>query len=57
MDENFNMMHRKNKKTLFTEHFNADSHTLADMTVVAIDQINSHDPRLNQNGKAGGSGT
>ena len=37
-------LHMRTEESPVVEHFNGDGHTLADMTVVAIDQIHSHDP-------------
>ena len=35
--------HRRTEESLVAEHFNGAGHTLADLTVVAIDQLYSHD--------------
>ena len=40
----FNIPHRRTEESPVAEHFNGEGHTLADMTVVAIDQLYSHDP-------------
>ena len=35
----FNIAHRRTEESPVAEHFNGEGHTLADMTVVAIDQL------------------
>ena len=42
----FNIAHRRTEESPVAEHFNGEGHALSDMTVVAIDQIYSHDPCL-----------
>ena len=39
----FNIMHGKTEESPVVEHFNSKGHTIADMTVVAIDKIYSQD--------------
>ena len=42
----FNIVHRRTEESLVAEHFNGTGHTLADMTVMTIDPLYSHDPCL-----------
>ena len=44
----FDIMHRRTKESPVPEHFNGDGHTLADMTVVELNQIHNHDPCLHK---------
>ena len=44
----FNITHGKTEESPVAEHFNGEGHTLADMTVVAINKIYSHDPCLHK---------
>ena len=42
----FDITQRRTEESPVAEHFNGKGHTLADMTVVAIDQLYSHDSCL-----------
>ena len=42
----FDITQRRTEESPVAEHFNGERHTLADLTVVAIDQLYSHDSRL-----------
>ena len=42
----FNIAHRRIEEFPVAEHFNGKGRTLADMTVMAIDQLYSHNPCL-----------
>ena len=39
----FDIRHRRTEESPVAEHFNGAGHTLAELTVVAIDQLYSHD--------------
>ena len=41
-------MHGEMEKSPVAEHFNSEGHTLADMTVMAINKIHSHDSCLHK---------
>ena len=45
-DHRFKIMHRRTEESPVAEQFSGKGHTLVDMTIVAIDQIHSHDPCL-----------
>ena len=42
----YDIRHRRTEESPVAEHFNGAGHTLADLTVVAIDQLHSHDACL-----------
>ena len=42
----FNIMQRRTEESPLAEHFHDEGHTLADLSVMAIDQLYSHDPCL-----------
>ena len=42
----FDIVHWRTDESPVTEHFNSDAHLQADMVVMIIDQIQSHDPCL-----------
>ena len=42
----FDVMQRRTEEFPVAEHFNGEGHTLTDLTVVAIDQLYSHDTCL-----------
>ena len=42
----YNIVHRRTEDSPVAEHFTGDGHTQADMFVMAIDQLHSHDPCL-----------
>ena len=44
----FNIAHRRTKKYAVADHFNGEGHLLADITIVDIDQLDSHDPCLHK---------
>ena len=39
----FDIIQRRTEESPVAEHFNGEGHTLADMTVMAIDQLYGHD--------------
>ena len=43
---------RRTEESPVEEHFNSDQDTLADITVMAIDQVHSHNPCLCKIGKS-----
>ena len=52
----YNIIHRNKEEYPIVEHFHGEGHTLADMSVMAIDKYTATTHVFARYGKAGGSG-